>query len=119
MGYCCSLILAVLADKTNEITAIPEVIKRLDLKNVICTLDALNTQQDDVKEIIRVNKRRWEIEESFRILKTEFKARPVYLKRDDRIKAHFSICFLSLLIYRILENRLEYKLEKKDFKTLL
>lgn len=70
----------------------------------VCT-----TLEDDVKEIIKVNRRRWEIEESFRILKTEFKARPVYLKRDDRIKAHFTICFLSLLIYRILENKLENK----------
>lgn len=70
----------------------------------VCT-----TLNDDVKEIIKVNKRRWEIEESFRILKTEFKARPVYLKRDDRIKAHFTICFLSLLIYRILENKLKNK----------
>lgn len=70
----------------------------------VCT-----TLEDDIGEIITVNKRRWEIEESFRILKTEFKARPVYLKNDDRIKAHFTICFLSLLIYRILENKLKNK----------
>lgn len=70
----------------------------------VCT-----TLEDEISEIIKVNKRRWEIEESFRILKTEFKARPVYLKNDDRIKAHFTICFLSLLIYRILENKLENK----------
>ncbi len=68
----------------------------------VCT-----TLDDDISEIIKVNKRRWEIEESFRILKTEFKARPVYLKNDDRIKAHFTTCFLALLIYRILENKLE------------
>ena len=65
----------------------------------VCT-----TLEDDISEIIKINKRRWEIEESFRILKTDFKARPVYLKRDDRIKAHFTTCFLSLLIYRILEK---------------
>ena len=47
--------------------------------------------------------------ESFRILKTDFKARHVYLKRDDRIKAHFTTCFLSLLIYRILEHKLNEK----------
>ena len=70
----------------------------------VCT-----TLEDDISEIIKVNKRRWEIEESFRILKTEFKARPVYLKNDDRIKAHFTVCFLSLLIYRILESKLENK----------
>lgn len=70
----------------------------------VCT-----TLEDDISEIIKVNKRRWEIEESFRILKTDFKARPVYLKRDDRIKAHFTTCFLSLLIYRILEHKLNEK----------
>ncbi len=68
----------------------------------VCT-----TLEDDISEIIKVNKRRWEIEESFRILKSEFKARPVYLKNDDRIKAHFTICFLSLVVYRILESKLE------------
>ena len=75
----------------------------------VCT-----TLDDDISEIIKVNKRRWEIEESFRILKTEFKTRPVYLKNDDRIKAHFTICFLSLLIYRILENKLDYKFTSSE-----
>ena len=70
----------------------------------VCT-----TLEDDISEIIKVNKRRWEIEESFRILKSDFKARPVYLKRDDRIKAHFTTCFLALLIYRILEYKLNNK----------
>lgn len=62
--------------------------------------------EDDASEIIKVNKRRWEIEESFRILKSEFKARPVYLQRDDRIRAHFMTCFLSLMVYRLLEKKL-------------
>ena len=61
---------------------------------------------DEPAEIIKINHRRWEIEECFRIIKSEFKARPVYLQRDDRIKAHFLTCFISLLIYRILEKRL-------------
>ena len=65
--------------------------------------------EDDATEIIRVNQRRWEIEESFRIMKTEFKARPVYLSRDDRIKAHFTTCFLSLVLHRYLEKILEEK----------
>jgi hypothetical protein len=64
---------------------------------------------DDVSAIIAVNRRRWQIEECFRIMKSEFKARPVYLSRDDRIKAHFTTCFLALLIYRILEKKLEDK----------
>ena len=61
---------------------------------------------DDPAAIIKINHRRWEIEECFRIMKSEFKARPVYLKRDDRIEAHFTTCFISLLVYRILEKRL-------------
>jgi len=62
--------------------------------------------EDDVNEIININKRRWEIEESFRIMKSEFNARPIYLSREDRIHAHFLICFLSLVIYRYLEKKL-------------
>ena len=63
--------------------------------------------EDKISCIVKVNKGRWEIEESFRIMKSEFKARPVFLSRDDRIKAHFMTCFLSLFIYRLLEKRLE------------
>jgi len=62
--------------------------------------------EDDTSEIIKVNHRRWEIEECFRIMKSEFKARPVYLSNDDRIEAHFTTCFISLIIYRLLEKRL-------------
>lgn len=65
--------------------------------------------ENDAEEIIKVNQRRWEIEESFRIMKSEFKARPVYLSRDDRITAHFTTCFLSLILHRYLEKRLEEK----------
>jgi len=62
--------------------------------------------EDDPQVIVKINKRRWEIEECFRIMKSEFKARPVHLSRDDRIKAHFMTCFITLLIYRILEKKL-------------
>ena len=65
--------------------------------------------EDDASKIIKINKRRWEIEECFRILKSEFKARPVYLSRDDRIEAHFTTCFISLIIYRLLEKKLGEK----------
>ena len=65
--------------------------------------------EDEAEEIIKVNQRRWEIEESFRIMKSEFKARPVYLSRDDRITAHFTTCFLSLVILRFLEKKLDEK----------
>lgn len=70
----------------------------------VCT-DLLD---DDVSEILKVSEGRWQIEECFRIMKTEFSARPVYLHNDNRIKAHFLICFLALLIYRILEKKMKY-----------
>ena len=63
----------------------------------------------DIQDILNISKNRWEIEESFRILKTDFDSGTVYLSREDRIKAHFLTCFISLLIYRILENKLDYK----------
>lgn len=62
-----------------------------------------------VPDIIRINRKRWEIEECFRIMKNEFKARPVYLSRKDRITAHFTTCFTALVIYRILEKKLDKK----------
>lgn len=62
--------------------------------------------EDDISEIIRINKQRWEIEENFRIMKTEFEARPVYVRREDRIKAHFLTCYIGLLVYRLLEKEL-------------
>ena len=80
----------------------------------VCT-----TLEDNIEDILKINKRRWEIEESFRILKTDFKARPVYLKRDDRIKAHFTTCFLSLLIYRILEHKLNEKYTSEEIINTL
>jgi Transposase len=71
----------------------------------VCT-----TLEDDIKDIIKVNKRRWEIEESFKIMKSEFKARPVYLQKDNRIEAHFLTCFIALMFIRILENKTGNKL---------
>ncbi|HHX59265.1 MAG TPA: IS1634 family transposase [Epulopiscium sp.] len=64
---------------------------------------------DDASTIAKINHRRWEIEECFRIMKSEFKARPVYLSRDDRIQAHFTTCFLALVLYRYLEKALDEK----------
>ena len=62
--------------------------------------------EGDVSEILKINRQRWEIEENFRIMKTEFEAHPVYVRRDDRIKAHFMTCYISLLIYRLLEKKI-------------
>lgn len=63
--------------------------------------------EDEPEPIIKVNQRRWEIEECFRIMKSEFQARPVYLKLKDRIVAHFITCFISLIVYRYLERKLD------------
>ena len=77
---------------------------RYDGLYAVCT-----NLEDNVEDIIRVNHRRWEIEESFRIMKSEFNARPVFHSNEEAIKAHFLICFLSLTIYRFLEKKLDNK----------
>ena len=89
--------------------------KMYDGYYAVCT----NLVDDSVKDILSVSERRWEIEESFRILKTDFKSRPVYLSREDRIKAHFLVCYLSLLIYRLLEKKLNYKYTCSQIITTL
>ena len=73
---------------------------RYDGLYAVCT-DLLEAP---VKDILKVSEGRWQIEECFRIMKTEFEARPVYLTREDRITSHFLTCFLSLVIYRYLEK---------------
>lgn len=65
--------------------------------------------EDDVSHILNISEQRWKIEECFRITKSEFEARPVHLTREDRIKAHFLVCFLALLVYRLLEKKLNHK----------
>lgn len=62
--------------------------------------------EDDAETIVSINRRRWRIEECFRIMKHEFRARPAYLSRDERILAHFMTCFIALIVYRFLEKRL-------------
>ena len=64
---------------------------------------------DDPLSIVKINKRRWEIEECFRIMKSDFEARPVYLHDQERIKAHFITCFIALIVYRYLEKTLDEK----------
>jgi len=73
----------------------------------------------DILEIFKIVKNRWEIEESFRIMKSDFLARPVNLSREDRIKAHFMTCFISLFIYRLLEKKLNYKYTSSQILTTL
>lgn len=62
--------------------------------------------EDKATDIIKTNGGRWIIEDCFRITKTEFEARPVYLQRDDRIKAHFLTCFLALILYKHLAKKI-------------
>ena len=78
---------------------------RYDGLYAVCT-DLLD---DGVEEILKVSEGRWQIEECFRIMKTDFCARPVYLRDENRIRAHFLICFLSLTLYRFLEKKLDSK----------
>ena len=81
----------------------------------VCT----NLQSADISEIIKINRQRWHIEECFRIMKTEFKARPVYLQREDRIKAHFLTCYIALFIFRILQKQLGSQFTCEDIISTL
>lgn len=78
---------------------------RYDGLYAVCT----DLFDDHPGDILKVSEGRWQIEACFRIMKTDFQARPVYVQREDRIKAHFLICFLSLLVYRLLEKKLDKK----------
>ena len=69
----------------------------------VCT-DLLD---DEVSEILKVSEGRWQIEDCFRTMKTEFSARPVYVSREDRIRAHFLTCFLALLVFRLLKREVK------------
>ena len=71
----------------------------------VCT----NLEDMGIDEIIRINKKRWEIEECFRIMKTEFKSRPAYHSKEERIRAHFLTCYIALFVFRILEKKLNEK----------
>lgn len=78
----------------------------------ICTnleqhTDKSGRTHHSISDLLRINRARWEIEESFRIMKTHLKARPTYHRTDKAIKAHFAICFIALFIYRVLEHRLD------------
>lgn len=75
--------------------------------------------EGDPGEILTIVKRRWEIEESFSIMKGELRSRPVHLSREDRIKAHFLTCFLGLLIYRVLEYKLESRYTCREIMSTL
>lgn len=102
-----------------------QTVKKIDTKRIeheeafdgfyaVCT-----TLEDEVSTILTINRRRWEIEESFRIMKSEFRARPVHLQRDERIKAHFLTCFIALMMYRILEKQLEEQFSVQEIVSTM
>lgn len=70
-------------------------------------------------EIIKIYRGLWEIEESFKIIKSEFSARPVFASTEEHIDAHFLICFVSLLIFRILEYKLQNKFTTRQIRDSL
>ena len=76
--------------------------ERYDGLYAVCT----DLFDDNPADLLKVSEGRWQIEACFRIMKTDFEARPVYVHREDRIQAHFLLCFLSLLVYRLLEKKL-------------
>lgn len=75
--------------------------------------------EDEAPAIARINKQRWKIEECFRLLKTDFEARPVYLSRKERIEAHFTTCFLALTLFRYLEKELGEEFTSTEITTQL
>lgn len=70
-------------------------------------------------EIRNIYKGLWEIEESFKIIKSEFKARPVFVKTEDHVNAHFLICYVALVIMRVLEHLLDEKYTTKQIRNAL
>ena len=74
---------------------------------------------DEASRIAKINQNRWEIEECFRIMKTDFRSRPAYVRTETRIKAHFMTCFLSLILFRYLEKKLEYQYTSEDILNTL
>lgn len=100
-----------IADKTNLFLNLDKIEEEelYDGFYAVCT-----NLEGDAKEIIKINQKRWQIEDCFRIMKSEFKARPTYLSKEERIKAHFITCFVSLVVFRLLEKKLESKYTTSD-----
>ena len=109
--------------KRGEATDIPEYLEedkiaeeaQYDGLYAVCT-DLLD---DEVSDILKVSEGRWLVEECFQITKTDFSARLVYLRDENRIKAHFLICFLALTIYRYLEKKLDSKYTSEELLDTL
>lgn len=81
---------------------------------------AIATNLDDsAKDILAVAQNRYKIEDCFRIMKTNFDARPVFLRKPERIRAHFLICYTALLIYRLMECKLDDNLTHVTTSNLI
>lgn len=81
---------------------------------------AVATNLDDAaKNILAVAQNRYKIEDCFRIMKTNFDARPVFLRKPERIRAHFLICYTALLIYRLMERKLDDNLTHVTTSNLI
>lgn len=81
---------------------------------------AVATNLDDsAKDILAVAQNRYKIEDCFRIMKTNFDARPVFLRKPERIRAHFLICYTALLIYRLMECKLDNNLTHVTTSNLI
>ena len=74
---------------------------------------------DNEQDILTINHNRWKIEDCFRLMKTDFKSRPVYHYKDERIEAHFLICFLALLVFRLLHVKLGDKYTSNELLSTL
>ena len=82
---------------------------------------AIVTSEKDMSDAEIRNKYRglWEIEESFKIMKSEFKARPVFVKTDEHVNAHFLTCYVALVIIRVIEHLLDEKYTIKQIRNAL
>jgi transposase len=85
--------------------------KKIEEEEALDGLYAITTdlEDSDIGLVIQQCKGRWEIEESFEIMKSEFKTRPIYVNKEESIDGHLLTCFMALLVYRILEKYLDNK----------
>ena len=101
----------VASDVANVYSLDEEVIaKEARFDGFYAVSTALDKNKMPVSEIVKINRGRWEIEESFMLMKSELKSRPVFLQNDERIKAHFTTCFMALVLFRIIEKKVNEKL---------
>lgn len=101
----------VASDVANVYSLDEEVIaKEARFDGFYAVSTALDKNKMPVSEIVKINRGRWEIEESFMLMKSELKSRPVFLQNDERIKAHVTTCFMALVLFRIIEKKVNEKL---------